>query len=137
MAFSASSGGGAKCDMNVVPLIDVLLVLLIIFMVTAPVVSYQIQVDLPQPSRNLDQPPKDPPKPIRLRIDDSGQVFWDGTPLPFAALSPTMQIEAGRDPQPTLELETSPEAQYEVLAEVLATAKNAGLEKIGFVETMQ
>jgi biopolymer transport protein ExbD len=137
MAFSSNSSGGAMADINVTPLVDVMLVLLIIFMVTAPMLSYQIQIDLPQPSRNLDQPPKDPPKPIRLRIDNTGQVFWDGSPLPMAALSPQMQVEAGRDPQPTLELETSPEAQYQVLAEVLATAKNAGMEKIGFVETMQ
>lgn len=137
MAFSSNSSGGAMADINVTPLVDVMLVLLIIFMVTAPMMSYQIQIDLPQPSRNLDQPPKDPPKPIRLRIDSSGQLFWDGSPLPMAALSPQLQVESGRDPQPTLELETSPEAQYQVLAEVLATAKNAGMEKIGFVETMQ
>ncbi|PIQ38162.1 MAG: biopolymer transporter ExbD [Lysobacterales bacterium CG17_big_fil_post_rev_8_21_14_2_50_64_11] len=135
MAFSSKSGGGAMADINVTPLVDVMLVLLIIFMVTAPMASYQIQVDLPQPSKNLEQP-KDPPKPIRLRIDGNGQLFWDGSPLPTAALQPQLQIEATRDPQPTLELETNGETRYEVLADVLSTAKNAGMEKIGFVETM-
>ncbi|MDX2299604.1 MAG: biopolymer transporter ExbD [Xanthomonadaceae bacterium] len=136
MAFSSNSSGGAMSDINVTPLVDVMLVLLIIFMVTMPAASYQIQIDLPQPSKNLDQP-KDPPKPIRLRIDAGGQLFWDGSPLPTAALAPQLAMEAARDVQPTLELETSPEARYEALADVLATAKNAGMEKIGFVETMQ
>lgn len=135
MAFSSNSKGGAMADINVTPLVDVMLVLLIIFMVTAPMASYQIQVDLPQPSKNLEQP-KDPPKPIRLRIDGNGQLFWDGSPLPTAALEPQLMIEATRDPQPTLELETNGETRYEVLADVLSTAKNAGMEKIGFVETM-
>lgn len=123
-------------DINVTPLVDVMLVLLIIFMVTMPAASYQIQIDLPQASRNTEQP-KDPPKPIRLRIDASGQLFWDGSPLPNSALAPQLAMEAARDVQPTLELETSPEVRYEILANVLATAKNEGMEKIGFVETLQ
>lgn len=134
MAFSSNTSG-AMADINVTPLVDVMLVLLIIFMVTAPMASYQIQIDLPQPSKNMEQP-KDPPKPIRLRIDGNGQLFWDGSPLPTAALEPQLMIEATRDPQPTLELETNGETRYEVLADVLSTAKNAGMEKIGFVETM-
>jgi len=135
MAFSTQSAG-SKCDMNVVPLIDVLLVLLIIFMVTAPMASYEIQIDLPQPSKNQPDPPKDPPKPIRLRIDESGGLFWDNQPLPKAALEPSLKVEATRDPQPLLEIETAAAAQYSVLTSVLTTAKNAGMEKIGFVETL-
>lgn len=122
--------------MNVTPLIDVMLVLLIIFMVTAPMMSYQIQIDLPQPSKAKVEPEKEPPPPIRLRIDENGQLFWDNSPLPKSALQPSLMVESSRDPQPTLELETSPEVRYEILAEVLATAKNAGMIKIGFVETM-
>ena len=135
MAFSTQSAG-SKCDMNVVPLIDVLLVLLIIFMVTAPMVSHEIQIDLPQMTKQQPEQPKDPPKPIRLRIDEAGQLTWDGQPLPRAALEPSLKVEATRDPQPLLELETAPDAQYETLTEVLSIAKNAGREKIGFVETM-
>ncbi len=135
MAFSTQSAG-AKCDMNVVPLIDVLLVLLIIFMVTAPMVSYEIQIDLPQMTKNQPEQPKDPPKPIRLRIDETGSLSWDGQPLPRAALEPSLKVEATRDPQPLLELETAADAQYETLTEVLSIAKNAGMEKIGFVETL-
>jgi biopolymer transport protein ExbD len=105
-------------------------------MVTAPMMSYEIQIDLPQPSKNKVEPEQEPPQPIRLKIDENGQLYWDNSPLPKSALQPSLMVESSRDPQPTLELETSPDVRYEILAEVLATAKNAGMIKIGFVETM-
>jgi biopolymer transport protein ExbD len=144
MAFSTGSGGNnaPMGDINVTPLVDVMLVLLIIFMVTAPMLSYEIQIDLPQPSRNQPDNPKEPPPPIRLRIDDTGTLFWDNTQQTMKTVEILMKIESGGgekpvDEQPTLEIETSPEAQYEVLAEVLASAKNSGMVKIGFVDTGQ
>ena len=81
MAFSSNSSGGAMADMNVTPLVDVLLVLLIIFMVTAPAMSYQIQVDLPQ---NTNVPPPvvlNPPEPIRIHVQTGGTVAWNGGPV--------------------------------------------------------
>ena len=134
MAFSTGGGGNAMADINVTPLVVVMLVLLIIFMVTAPIMSYEIPVDLPQPSPNIPENQPDPPPPIRLRIDESGQLFWDNSQLPKSALLPSLMVESTRDPQPTLEIETNPNVRYEVLAEVLATAKNANMIKIGFVE---
>lgn len=136
MAFSSNSSSGAMADINVTPLVDVMLVLLIIFMVTAPMLSYEIQIDLPQPSPPPDEPPPDPPTPIRLRIDASGSLFWDNAPLPNAALTPSLMVEASRDPQPLLEIEASQDVQYQVVANVLAQAKNAQMKKIGFVETL-
>ena len=139
MAFaSSSSSGGASSPMseiNVTPLVDVMLVLLIIFMVTAPILSYPIDVDLPQKSPNS-VPPRDPPEPIKLRIDGAGQVFWNDSPTPVSALQNMMTTEVQRDPanQPTLEIDTSSDAEYGVLAKVLASAKNAQMEKIGFVQ---
>jgi biopolymer transport protein ExbD len=136
MAFASGGGGGsAMSDINVTPLVDVLLVLLIIFLVTAPMLSYEIQIDLPQPSREQPVNPVDPPQPIRLRIDADGTLFWDNSPMPRAALLPSLRVEASRDPQPTLEIEANQEVQYHVLTDVLATAKNADMTKIGFVET--
>ncbi len=134
MAFSTGGGGNAMADINVTPLVDVMLVLLIIFMVTAPIMSYEIPVDLPQPSNKTPENLVEPPPPIRLRIDESGQLFWDNSQLPKSALLPSLMVESTRDPQPTLEIETNPNVRYEVLAEVLATAKNANMIKIGFVE---
>ena len=137
MAFSVNSGGNSsKADMNVVPLIDILLVLLIIFMVTAPATSYQIQVDLPQKSNDPPPPEKNPPDPIRLRIDAGGVVTWNGSAMTMSELAIQFQAEADREVQARLEIETVMEAQYETLAQVLARAKNANMEKIAFVDNM-
>ena len=134
MAFTSNSGGGPMADINVTPLVDVMLVLLIIFMVTAPALSYPIEVDLPQRTSNPPPPPKDPPDPIRLRVDAGGTVTWNNSPIPMSVLQSSLDVESERNPQPTLEIETDPEAEYETLAKVLARAKNAGMEKISFVE---
>ena len=136
MAFSSGSSTGAPmADINVTPLVDVMLVLLIIFMVTAPMMSYPIDVSLPQRTTSP-PPPREPPPPIELRIDASGQVFWNNTPQPLTALRNMMEVEVNRDPtnQPMLQIDTNSEADYGVLAKVLALAKNAQMEKIGFVQ---
>jgi biopolymer transport protein ExbD len=136
MAFSSNSGGGPMADINVTPLVDVMLVLLIIFMVTAPALSYPIQVDLPQPSTNPPPQPKDPPEPIRIRIDAAGTVLWNGSPTPMSTLQAQFDVEGERtkEEQPTIEIDTDKDAEYAVLAKVLARAKNAQLEKISFVQ---
>ncbi|WP_147653301.1 ExbD/TolR family protein [Vulcaniibacterium gelatinicum] len=136
MAFASKSSAGPMADINVTPLVDVMLVLLIIFMVTAPTLSYPIEIDLPQKSLNPPPQTKEPPEPIRLRIDASGQVYWNEAAQPIAALRGLMEAEVQRDPtnQPTLEIDTDPNADYGVLAKVLASAKNAGMVKIGFVQ---
>ncbi|HEX5694243.1 MAG TPA: biopolymer transporter ExbD [Arenimonas sp.] len=137
MAFTSNSGGGPMADINVTPLVDVMLVLLIIFMVTAPALSYQIQVDLPQRTTNPPPQPKDPPEPIRLRIEAGGTITWNNSPIPLSVLQSSLEVEAERSIQPTLEIETDVDAQYEVLAKVLSRAKNSGMEKIAFVEPGQ
>ena len=135
MAFS-SGGEGPMADINIIPLCDVMLVLLIIFMVTAPQLSYPIDIDLPQRSTNPPVNPVDPPEPIRLRIDAGGQVFWNDSPAPMSALRNMMESEVQRDPnnQPTLEMDVNDGADYGVLAKVLAEAKVADMQKIGFVK---
>jgi len=101
----------------------------------ALVVERFLDIDLPQ---RTNQPPPDttPPEPIKLRIDASGQVFWNESPTPMSALRNMMQSEVERDPnnQPTLEIDTNDDADYGVLAKVLATARNANMQKIGFVK---
>ena len=143
MAFTSNSGGGPMADMNVTPLVDVMLVLLIIFMVTVPPLSYPIQVDLPQPNRTP-PPPGNPPDPIRVRIDAGGSVTWNGSPVSMQILASQFDVEGARGEtatgavdatkQPTIEVETDRDAEYETLAQVLSRAKNAGLAKISFVE---
>ena len=143
MAFTSNSGSGPMADINVTPLVDVMLVLLIIFMVTVPPLSYPIQVDLPQPSVNP-PPPGSPPPPVRIRIDGGGAVSWNGSPVDMRILQSQFDVEGARGDtptgtidatkQPAIEIETDPEAEYEVLAKVLSRAKNANLVKINFVE---
>jgi biopolymer transport protein ExbD len=139
MAFSSSNSGGPMVDMNVTPLVDVMLVLLIIFMVTMPPMTYPIGVDLPQPSTV--PPPPNPPTPIDLKIDAGGQITWNGSSMPISALEGTMKVEAERyattAEQPVIQIDTDKDAQYDTLARVLANAKNAGLIKIGFVDNGQ
>ncbi|KAF1708981.1 MULTISPECIES: ExbD/TolR family protein [Pseudoxanthomonas] len=137
MAFATGSGKGQPmADINVTPLVDVMLVLLIIFIVTAPVMTYPIDVDLPQ--RVINPPPqlREPPPPIELKIDASGQVTWNNNPVQVSAVQAMMENEVQRDPtnQPLLQIDANPDAQYDVMAKVLAAAKNAQMQKIGFVQ---
>lgn len=137
MAFATGSGKGQPmADINVTPLVDVMLVLLIIFIVTVPVLTYPIAVDLPQ--RVINPPPqvREPPPPIELRIDAAGQVYWNNSPVAVAAVQSMMENEVQRDPtnQPELRIDANPDAQYEVMAKVLAAAKNSQMQKIGFVQ---
>jgi biopolymer transport protein ExbD len=141
MAFSAGAGSGPKSDMNVVPLIDILLVLLIIFMVTAPTPASLINVTLPQRSPPTNEKPKEPPPPVSLKITSAGEILLDNTPTPLSTLEAQFeditqvrtQVLPAAD-QPKLEIEVDPEAEYEILAKVLARAKNAQMEKIAFVD---
>ena len=137
MAFATGSGKGQPmADINVTPLVDVMLVLLIIFIVTAPVMTYPIDVDLPQ--RVINPPPqlREPPPPIELKIDASGQVTWNNNPVQVSAVQAMMENEVQRDPtnQPLLQIDANPDAQYDIMAKVLAAAKNAQMQKIGFVK---
>jgi biopolymer transport protein ExbD len=141
MAFSAGAGSGPKSDMNVVPLIDILLVLLIIFMVTAPTPASLINVTLPQRTPPTNEKPKEPPPPVSLKITSGGEILLDNTPTPLSTLEAQFeditqvrtQVLKAED-QPKLEIEVDPEAEYEILAKVLARAKNAQMEKIAFVD---
>ena len=123
-------------DINVTPLVDVMLVLLIIFIVTAPIMTYPIDVALPQ--RVINPPPvtKEPPPPIELRIDASNQIFWNNSPVSVTALPQMMETDVQRDPtnQPELRIDASADSEYEVMARVLASAKNADMKKINFVQ---
>ena len=136
MAFSTGGSGGPMADINVTPLVDVMLVLLIIFMVTAPILSYPIDIDLPQKSTVPPEQPKNPPDPIKLRIDAAGQIFWNDSPVPMSALRNMMDAEVERDPgnQPVLQINANDDSDYGILAKVLATARNAQMQKIGFVK---
>lgn len=132
MPYATVSAQRPNAEMNITPLVDVMLVLLVIFMITMPVISQPIVVKLPQtapPDTERVEPP-----PIELRIDSAGQLYWNGAPTPVSALQNMMQAEVQRVPATMLRIDSSDDAEYEVLAKVLAAARNADLQRIGFVQ---
>ena len=132
MAFTSSThSSGPMADINVTPLVDVMLVLLIIFMITAPIMAHRIEIDLPQKST---APPdlKEPPPPVDLVIKETGDLYWNDQPMIRQALEPQLRIEASKDPQPEIRINAEPRTHYQTVAEVLATAKNVGITKLAF-----
>jgi biopolymer transport protein ExbD len=117
-------------EINMTPLVDVMLVLLIIFIITVPVMKHSVNVDLP---RATSAPQDVKPETIRLSVDAQGQYFWNEQPLPEGELEQRLQQAAGRNPQPELHLRGDKDARYERVAQALAAAQRSGLRKIGFI----
>ncbi len=137
MAFSTGGGSGPMADINVTPLVDVMLVLLIIFMITVPMMSHKIKIDLPQPAPPPLVPPPPPPEPIRLTVQSGGMLFWNDTPISEEGLQAQLRILGVKplDQQPELDIRADKTTKYQNVATVMADAKNAGMMKIGFVSS--
>ena len=132
MAFSSGNdSGGPMAEINVTPLVDVMLVLLIIFMITAPLMSHKIRIDLPQANPNTQD--TNPPDPIDLAVKENGDLFWNDEPVTEAILQAQLRVAAQKSPQPELQIRADKTTQYQILAEVMAEAGKAGLVRIGFV----
>jgi len=122
-------------EMNMTPLIDVLLVLLVMFIITIPVMTHAVKLDMPRPNST---PPATQPVVINLEIDFDGTILWNGSPIAGVdALDAYFRREAAADPQPELHIRPNKRAQYDVVARVLASAQRNGLRKIGFVGNEQ
>jgi biopolymer transport protein ExbD len=137
MAYQGVEPMASKSEMNVVPLIDVLLVLLIIFMVTVPAITNAVSLTLPQAVP--DPPALVEPEPMRLVVDASSQWRLDGVPtsehsLRQAFVAAVNLSEATGQAQPLLQVDIDPDAHYQAMASALAVARNAGMERIGFVQ---
>jgi biopolymer transport protein ExbD len=136
--MSMSIGGGGEdepmMEMNMTPLIDVLLVLLVMFIITIPVMTHAVKLDMPRPSANAQQ---SDPIVINLEIDFDGTVLWNGSPVTVDALDGYFRREAANDPQPELHIRPNKRASYDIVARVLAAAQRNGLLKIGFVGNEQ
>jgi biopolymer transport protein ExbD len=133
MTYSQGSTHGTMAEINIIPLADVMLVLLIIFMIASPALTRRIVVDMPgQTPIELD---REPPPPIRLRIDAAGDAYWNDSPTPVSALQAMMASEVQRDVRnsPRLEIDASGDADYQAVTRVLAAAHNAELSRIAFV----
>lgn len=117
-------------EINMTPLVDVMLVLLIIFMITIPVMKHAVNVDLPVAS-NTPQIIK--PETVRLSVDAQGLYHWNETLVEDSALAGLLQVEARKEPQSELHIHGDKNVRYERIAQVMTSAQRVGLRKIGFV----
>jgi biopolymer transport protein ExbD len=122
--------GAPMADMNVVPLVDVMLVLLVIFIVTAPLLTHAVKIDLPKASSaaNITKP-----EHIEFGIRENGGLFWSGEVVALDALPARFAVEASKQPQRELHIRADRHVHYEKVAQVMALAAKAGLVRIGFV----
>ncbi len=133
MAMSAgSSGDGPLSEINMTPLIDVMLVLLIIFIITIPSQTHAVKIDNPLPPPP-NQPPPPPPEVINLGIDFDGTILWNSSPVDRTTLQGYIGEEAAKQPQPEVHITVDKFAKYEIVAQTLADLQHRGLKKIGFV----
>jgi biopolymer transport protein ExbD len=133
MAFGGFSKAGASAPMaeiNMVPLIDVMLVLLVIFIITAPLLTHAVKIELPRASST---PNVTQPENIQLAIRANGDVYWNGERVAQEQIASRMAASARLDPQPELHLRADRTTAYEKVAQVMSAAAKAGLTKIGFV----
>src|SRR3981081_1497124 len=133
MAMSVGTASGAAfCDINTTPLIDVMLVLLVTLIVSLPIMTHAVKLDMPQ---NKNQPPPDVrPEVIDLEVDFDGTVVWNGTVVQNVnQLEGYFREESGKDPQPEIHLRPDRRAKYDYVARVLAAAQRNRMKKIGFV----
>ncbi len=138
MAMSVGGGGegGVMCEMNTTPLIDVMLVLLIMLIITLPIMTHAVKLDMPRP--NNQPPPEVRPEVIDLEIDFDGTVVYNGAVVPsIGTLEQYLRTEAVKDPQPEIHLRPDRRAKYGSVAVVLAAAQRNRMQKIGFVNTSE
>ncbi|MGQ0661153.1 ExbD/TolR family protein [Sphingosinicella sp.] len=119
-------------DINTTPLIDVMLVLLIMFIITIPVQTHAVKLDLPQNQENQPPPPIDPVKNT-INIMPNNAVLWNGTPIDLVRLRQYLDYTTTLRPVPELHLAPDPEARYEQVDEVLAVTKRANITAMGFI----
>ena len=133
MAMAASTTEGEPMmDINTTPLIDVMLVLLIMFIITIPIQTHAVKLDLPVNNQNTTPPPIDPVK-NKIVVTPDGQILWNGSPINQTILRQYLDQTQVMNPIPELHLQPDPNARYELVDEVLAVTKRAQVEKMGFV----
>jgi biopolymer transport protein ExbD len=128
--FSKAGDSAPMAEINMIPLIDVMLVLLVIFIITAPLLTHSVKIDLPKASS---QPNVIQPQNIQLAVKSSGEVYWNGVRIDRADLASRIAEAAKLDPQPEVQLRADRTTEYQKVAEVMSAAARVGLVKIGFV----
>lgn len=138
MAMSMGGGGDdvPMGEMNTTPLIDVMLVLLVMFIITIPIQTHAVKVDLPVPDNTPNNSDVDPIK-NKLTIDIDGQLAWNGEPVDQAILAERLEATKAFQPLPELQFQPHPNARYVIVDETLATIKRSEVGKLGFVGNEQ
>ena len=137
MAMSGGSDDGEPMmDMNTTPLIDVMLVLLIMFIITLPIPTHAVKVDLPVNDPRNQKPPVDPQK-NKIIIDAAGTVSWNGQPVDEVTLRQYLDTAAAINPEPELHLQPDPQAKYDKVDQTLAVIKRSAVTKLGFIGNEQ
>ena len=129
-SFDRKNASAPMAEINMVPLIDVVLVLLVIFIVTAPLLTHAVKLDLPKAES---QPNQTKPDNVQLAVDRAGVVYWNGQTASAAEWREHMKAAAAQQPQPEVHLRADGDVAYRRVAQLLADAARAGLTKIGFV----
>jgi len=133
MGMNVSSGGSDEpmCDVNTTPLIDVMLVLLVMLIVTLPIQTHAVKLDMPRPTNN--PPPEVPPEVIDIEIDFDGTIVYNGTPVAdIGTLDSYFRREQAKNPLPEIHLRPNRRARYDVVANVMASAQRNNMVKMGF-----
>ena len=133
MSFEANDNADeVMSEINMTPLVDVMLVLLVIFIITLPVIQHAVKVELPRASSTRNAPP---PDNLQLSVDAQGQYFLGKQAISAEALQLRLEEEASKDPQPQLFIRGDKRVPYEFVAQAMSTAQRAGMQRIGFVTT--
>jgi len=133
MAFGGFNQGAQNAPMaeiNMIPLIDVMLVLLVIFIITAPLLTHSVKIDLPKASSN---PTLTKPDNIQLAVQADGDIYWNGEHVDLATMNARMAAAAKLKPQPEVHIRADATTQYQKVATVMSAAARAGLTRIGFI----
>jgi biopolymer transport protein ExbD len=130
-AFNHHRQPGPMSDINVTPMVDVMLVLLVIFILSAPMFTGAVKLELPK--AQTPATPQQAPATVTLSIDAQGKIFWNNDPVGQGTLDARLAEAAKLDPQPELQLRADKDTRYEIVAQVMAAAQMNGLTKLGFV----
>jgi biopolymer transport protein ExbD len=133
MAFNVQddrSDDSIMSEINMTPMVDVMLVLLIIFIITLPVMQQAVKIELPKANSVRNEVK---PESVQLTIDGKGQIFWNSTAIDLKTFNGYAEKAAQKEPQPEINLRADKSVKYEYVAQVLAASRRAGLTKLGFV----
>ena len=131
MAFSSNSGGGPMADINVTPLVDVMLVLLIIFMITAPLMTHKVKVVLPKATLAIKTEVKTPP--VTLTVKNDGSLYWNDEPATTAQLEQKLAVTVQMVPQPEVDVRADKDTKYGVINTAVQMVRRSGMRKVAFI----